>query len=315
MRAAGVRHIDGAIEFLELAEPRALRADEILLDVRACGVGNWDEFVRTGGWDVGTRPPMALGVEAAGVVAAVGTSAGRFAVGDRVAAHSAPLREQGAWAERFIVPAAHCGVLPPDVSFEVAAALAVPALTANQVVSDALKVGAGETVLVNGAGGVTGGLLVQLAAHRGARVIATAGRESAGRIAALGAAHVLDYLQPDWPGRVRLLASGGVDAAANAARSGAGDAMKAVRDGGRLATITSDPPGAERGITVLEVVVAPDGARLHALTRLAARGVLTVSEVRPHPLERAGAAMAQVRHGAHGAAIVLLTGLRDGGWR
>ncbi len=76
-----------------------------------------------------------------------------------------------------------------------------------------------------------------------------------------------------------------------------------------------DPPAAARGITVLEVVVAPDGARLHALTRLAARGVLTVSEVRPHPLERAGAAMAQVRHGAHGAAIVLLTGLRDGSSR
>jgi NADPH:quinone reductase-like Zn-dependent oxidoreductase len=128
MRAAGVRHIGGAVEFLELAEPRALRADEILLDVRACGVGNWDEFVRTGGWDVGTRPPMALGVEAAGLVAAVGTSTGRFAVGDRVAAHSAPLREQGAWAEWFIVPTAHCGVLPPDVSFEVAAALPVPAL-------------------------------------------------------------------------------------------------------------------------------------------------------------------------------------------
>jgi hypothetical protein len=49
---------------------------------------------------------------------------------------------------------------------------------------------------------------------------------------------VLDYHQPDWLGRVRLLASGGVDAAANAARSGAGDAMKAVRDGGKLATIT-----------------------------------------------------------------------------
>ena len=114
---------------------------------------------------------------------------------------------------------------------------------------------------------------------------------------------------------MRLLAGGGVDAAANAARSGAGDTMKAVRDGGRLATITSDPPAAERGITILEIVVAPDGARLHELTRLAARGVLTVSEVKPYPLDRAGAAMAQVRHGAHGAAIVLLTGLDDGGSR
>lgn len=46
MRAAGVRQIGGTVELLELAEPRPLRADEILVDVRACGVGNWDEFVR-----------------------------------------------------------------------------------------------------------------------------------------------------------------------------------------------------------------------------------------------------------------------------
>ena len=52
MRAAGVNQIGGAVALLELAEPRALRADEILLDIRACGVGNWDEFVRTGGWDI-----------------------------------------------------------------------------------------------------------------------------------------------------------------------------------------------------------------------------------------------------------------------
>ena len=44
MRAAGVRKIGSAVELLELADPRPLRADEILLDVRACGVGNWDEL-------------------------------------------------------------------------------------------------------------------------------------------------------------------------------------------------------------------------------------------------------------------------------
>ncbi len=49
--------------------------DEVLLEVRAAGVGNWDEFVRTGGWGVGVTPPMALGVEAAGTVMAAGRSA------------------------------------------------------------------------------------------------------------------------------------------------------------------------------------------------------------------------------------------------
>ncbi len=315
MRAAGVRQIGSAVEPLELAEPRAPRADEILLDVRACGVGNWDEFVRTGDWDTGTRPPMALGVEAAGVVAAVGTSAGGVKPGDRVATHSVPLREQGSWAEWFIVPAEHCAALPPGVSFGVGAALPVPALTADQVISDALALRAGQTVLVNGAGGVTGGMLVQLAAHLGATVIVTASPENAERLRAMGAARVLDYRRPDWPGQVRVLTDGGVDAAANAARSGAGSALQAVRDGGSLATITADPPAAERGITVREVQVVPDGERLGELARLAAQGVLTISSTRSYPLEQAGTALTVARHGAHGAAVVLRTGRDDGGPR
>ncbi len=308
MRAAGVRQIGGAVELLELAEPRALRADEILLDVRACGVGNWDEFVRSGGWDTGTRPPMALGVEAAGAVAAVGTSARGFKPGDLVTTHSVPLREQGSWAEWLIAPAEHCAALPAGVPLDVGAALPVPALTANLVVSGALAVGAGQTMLVHGAGGVTGGILVQLAAHLGATVIVTASPENAGRLSAIGAARVVDYRQPDWPGQVRQLTSGGVDAAVNAVRSGAGNAVKAVRDGGRLATITADPPAVERGITVREVQVMPDGARLGELARLAAQGVLTISSTRSYPLEQASTALAQARHGAHGTAVVLRTG-------
>ena len=315
MRAAGVNQIDGAVALLELAEPRALRADEILLDIRACGVGNWDEFVRTGGWDTGIRPPMALGVEAAGVAAAVGSAVTGFKPGDPVSAHSVPLREQGSWAEWFIVPAEHCAALPSGVPFDVGAALPVPALTADQVIGDALTIGAGQTVLVHGAGGVTGGMLVQLAAHRGATVIVTASPETAERLSAVGAAHVLDYRQPDWPGQVRLMTNGGVDAAANAVRSGAGDAVKAVRDGGSLATITADPPAAERGITVHEVQVVPDGARLAELARLAAQGVLSISSIRSYPLEQAGTALALARHGAHGAAVVLRTGRDDGGPR
>jgi hypothetical protein len=66
VRAAGIHRFGDQIESLELPGPRALRPDEVLIDVRACGVGNWDEFVRTGNWDLGIRPPMALGVEAAG---------------------------------------------------------------------------------------------------------------------------------------------------------------------------------------------------------------------------------------------------------
>ena len=182
----------------------------------------------------------------------------------------------------------------------VAAALPVPALTADQAL-DAMTVRPGETVLVHGAGGVTGGVLVKLAAHRGARVIATASQ--AGRPRALGAAQVIDYHEPDWPERVRALTGGGVDAAVNAARSGSADAVRAVRDGGRLATITADLPPAERGIALSDIVVVPDGARLARLVPLLAPDAITVGA--SYPLAEAAAAMARLRQGTHGAAIVL----------
>lgn len=312
MHAAGVHRIGGPVGSLELPRPREVRADEILIEVRACGVGNWDEFVRVGGWDTGTFPPMALGVEAAGLVASAGPLVTGLASGERVTVHSAPLRDQGSWAEWFAVPGEHCAVLPPEVPFEAGAALPVPALTAMQVIGDALEVAAGQTVLVHGAGGVTGGMAVQLAARRGATVIATASPENAGRLRAMGAAEVLDYHRADWPAQVRLLTSGGVNAAANAVRGGSGDAMMAVRDGGRLATITADLPAAGRGITLAGVQVVPDGKRLGELAQLAAQGGLNISAVRPYPLDRAADALAQARHGSHGAAIVLRPGLDAG---
>jgi NADPH:quinone reductase-like Zn-dependent oxidoreductase len=308
VKAAGIRAFGAQVELLELPGPRALGLDEVLIDVRACGVGNWDEIVRAGDWDLGVRPPMALGVEAAGLVAAVGSQVTTVRAGDRVTAHSLPLRWQGTWAERCIAAAEHVAVVPPGVPFDAAAALPVPALTADQVISDALGVRPGETVLVHGAGGVTGGLLVQLAARRGATVMATAGPDSADRVAALGAASVLDYHRPDWPEQVRALTRSGVDAAANAARSGAAEAMQAVRDGGRLATITSDPPPAERDIAVVEVYVAPDGGRLGGLVRLLAQGALTISVGERFPLEQGTVALAQARHGTGGLAVVLQPG-------
>lgn len=308
MRAAGIREIGDAVELLELPGPRALRPDEVLIDVRAAGVGNWDEIARQGGWDLGIQPPMALGVEAAGLVAGVGDRVDGIRAGDRVTTHSLPLREQGAWAEQHIAAAEHVAVVPAGVAFEAAGALPVPALTADQAIGDALGVRAGETVLVHGAGGVTGGMLVQLAAHRGATVIATAGPDSAARVAALGAATVLDYHQPDWPEQARALARSGVDAAANAVPAGSIRVIKAVRDGGRLATITSDPPAPERDITVRAVLVAPDGSRLNGLVQLLARGELTVPVGDRFPLGQGAAALARVGHGTPGSAVVLLPG-------
>jgi NADPH:quinone reductase-like Zn-dependent oxidoreductase len=306
MRAAGITEFGGPVSLLELAAPRAVQPGEVLLEVHACGAGNWDEFVRAGSWDTGVRPPMALGVEAAGLVTAVGAAVTGVTVGDRVATHSLPLRDQGTWAQQLIAAAADVAVVPPAVPWDAAAALPVPALTADQALA-AAGIEAGQTVLVHGAGGVTGGLLVQLAVHRGATVLATAGPASADRVAALGAARVLDYRAAGWPAQARALARGaaGVDGAVNAARAGAADALAAVRDGGALATITGDPPPAQRGITVSAVQVVPDGPRLAALAGLLAAGTLTVRIGGRFALGQAQAALNQARSGAHGAAVVL----------
>lgn len=309
MRAAGIRQYSAPVEPLELPGPGELRPDEVLLEVRCCGVGNWDEIARTGGWDLGRHPPMALGVEAAGVVAGTGGAVAGLAAGDRVMTHSLPLRVQGAWAQWFVAAAADVAAVPDAVPFDVAAAVPVPALTADQALRDALGAGPGATLLVNGAGGVTGTLIVQLAMHLGAEVIATAGPRSAARVLAAGAAHVLDRRSPDWPGQVRELTAGrGVDLAVNAAPGGAARALGAVKNSSRLATITSDPPGAERGIEVRQVYVAPDGPRLAQLGELLGAGTIGVTVGAPFPLEDAARALAQLQRGTNGQAVVLQPG-------
>jgi NADPH:quinone reductase-like Zn-dependent oxidoreductase len=307
VQVAGIRRIGGQVEMIEVGELRPLAGDEVLLAVRAAGVGNWDEFVRTGGWEVGARPPMALGVEAAGTVLAAGPAVGDWAPGDAVMTHPVPLRHQGTWAPRLIVPAGLLARKPRGASWEAAAAFPVPALTAEQVLGGTLGVRAGEHLLVHGAGGVTGGLLVALAALRGAQVIATAGPSSQQRVIALGARHVVDYHDHDWPEQVRALtANRGVDVAASAVPGGAARAIEAVADGGRLATITSDPPGQRRGITVASVYVRPDGTRLRELATRFTGGQLPVPVAASYPLADAARALARVT-GGHAAGAIVLT--------
>jgi NADPH:quinone reductase-like Zn-dependent oxidoreductase len=307
MQVAGIRRIGDQVEIIEVGELRPLADDEVLVEVMAAGVGNWDEFVRTGGWDVGARPPMALGVEAAGRVMAAGRAVTDWAPGDPVMTHPVPLRDQGTWAPRLITPAGLLARKPQGASWEAAAAFPVPALTAEQVLSDTLNVRAGEHLLVHGAGGVTGGLLVALAALRGAQVIATAGPASQQRVKAFGARHVIDYHDQDWPAQVRAVtANRGVDAAANAVPGGAASAIQAVNGGGRLATITSDPPGGQRGITVASIYVRPDGSRLRELATRFTGGQLEMPVATSYRLADAAQALARVA-GGHAAGAVVLT--------
>jgi NADPH:quinone reductase-like Zn-dependent oxidoreductase len=306
MRAAGVGESGGQVELLDLPDPHSAGPDEVVIGVEVAGVGNWDDIVRNGEWNVGPTPPMALGVEVAGTVIEVGSQVTELRPGDHVLGHPLPLRDQGCWAERVVVDARLVVRKPLAVSWEVAAAFPVPALTAEQVLSESLKLARGETLLVHGAGGTTGGLIVQLAALRGVRVIATAGPSSAARVALAGAVEVVDYHDSGWPDRVRELNGGaGVDAAANTVRGGSPATILAVREGGRMATITGDPPEVNRGISVADVYVRPDAAQLAELSALLGDGRLNLTVGAALPLAEAAKALELAIAGASGGPVVL----------
>src|SRR5690349_14664555 len=249
MRGAGIRQLGGQVEELDLPDPPDPTGDEVLIEVTAAGIANWDDLVRTGAWDVGAVPPTALGVEAAGIVRAIGPSQGRFAPGDAVLTHSAPFLYQGAWAERFLAPGRHVAAKPPELDWAVAGALPVPALTAAQVIAT-VGCGRDDSAFIHGAGGVTGGLLVALAAATGCRVVATSSPGAAGRVRGYGASEVIDYHAADWPSRALRAAAGPFSVVVNAVRGASAALLPLVADGGRLATITGDPPPSERGIQV-----------------------------------------------------------------
>jgi NADPH:quinone reductase-like Zn-dependent oxidoreductase len=307
MRAAGIERFGGEVRMLELPAPGSPAPDELVISVRAAGVANWDEFVRSGQWDVGRQPPMALGVAAAGVVESVGDNVTTAAPGDDVLTHPVPLRDQGTWAERLVAPAAAVAPKPSGVPWEDAAAFPVPALTADQALAEVAPDPDGDWVLVHGAGGVTGGLIVQLAAARGATVVATAGPSSAARVVGYGAALVLDYHDPEWPTRVREESPDrrGVAAAINAAPGGAALALKAVADRGRLATITGDPPARERGVNVSDLYVRADGAALAVLATALDEGLLSVAVAARLRLTDAAAALDSAVSGRGGAVVLV----------
>jgi NADPH:quinone reductase-like Zn-dependent oxidoreductase len=306
MRAAGILSIGGPVAEIELPDPRPLADDEVLIAVRAAGVGNWDEIVRQGGWDVGITPPMALGVEGAGVVTAVGAAVRDWEPGDEVLTHPLPLRTGGTWAPQLIAPASLLARKPDAMSWAAAAAFAVPALTAEQALFEAAEIKAGESLLIHGGGGVTGGFLVALAALRGALVTATASPSGHARLRRLGAAHVLDYHDPQW-GDAALATAGaaGFDAAVNAVPAGAAAAIRLVRDRGRLITITSDPPADEREIRIANRYVRPDGSQLRTLAGLVEAGSLEIGSARVFPAASAPQALAAVFSGTGGHPVTL----------
>src|SRR3954452_9071448 len=301
VRAGGIERFGGDVRELSLPDPRPAGAGETLIAVRAAGVGPWDDIVRLGSWDVGPRPPMALGVAAAGTVAAVGAGVDGWSVGDEVMTHPVPLLEHGCWSELLLARADVLAAKPSAVPWEDAAAFPVPALTADQAIAAALGNSPARQLLVHGAGGVTGQLIAALGVVVGAEVAVTAGPRSAERLRELGGAGVFDYHDGGWPARVRDWAGGGgVAAAINAAPGGEDAALSTVADGGRLATITGAPPAATRGVTIVDIYVQADGGRLASMAERLGNGEIGISVGEIYGLDAAAEALNQAVGGGGG---------------
>jgi len=202
-----------AIRFHQPGGPEVLRIEELPSadpgpgDARvvntAVGVNFVDVYHRTGLYPLSL--PSGLGVEAAGVVEAVGAAVAHVRPGDRVAYVATP----GAYAEERVVPADRLVKLPDDVSDRTAAAMMLKGLTVHALVRRTYAVKPGDTVLVHAAAGGVGLIMTQWLKALGATVIGTVGSDEKARIArAHGADHVIVYTREDFPKRVREITGG-----------------------------------------------------------------------------------------------------------
>ena len=180
---------------------------QVRVRVDATGVNFIDTYHRSGLYPVPL--PFTLGVEAAGVVDALGEGVGDFAVGDRVAWTGMP----GTYASFSLVPADRLVRIPEGLSSELAAATLLQGMTAHYLTHGVRETRPGDRALVHAAAGGTGGLLVHLLPQAGARVIASCGTEEKARLAReSGAEEVILYREEDFQARVREWTDGrGVD--------------------------------------------------------------------------------------------------------
>jgi NADPH:quinone reductase len=192
------------LQYGDLPEPKAGEG-EVLVRIEAIGVNFLDVYHRTGLYPL--RLPFTPGSEAAGVVEALGSGVEGVSVGDRVAYSNI-----GAYAELAAVPAEKLVPLPHGIDARTAAAVLLQGITAHYLTTSTFPLDPGDSALVHAAAGGVGGLLVQLCAKKGARVLATASTGKLEIARDLGADVVIDYTSVDFQAEVMQRTEGrGVD--------------------------------------------------------------------------------------------------------
>ena len=189
----------------DIGEPKA---GEVRIAHRAVGLNFIDVYQRTGLYLL--ELPTALGMEASGVIEAVGDGVTHLKVGDRAAYAAMP---PGAYCEARVMPAAQVCPLPDAISFEEGAAMMLKGLTVQYLFHRTTPLKAGDTVLFHAAAGGVGLIACQWARSEGINLIGTAGTDEKCVLAlAHGANHCINYNDQDFTAKVRELTDGqGVD--------------------------------------------------------------------------------------------------------
>ena len=175
----------------DLPRPEAA-AGQLLVRVKAAGVGPWDALVREGKSGLRQPLPLILGSELSGIVEQIGAEISGFETGDEVYGATND-QFTGASAEYAVPSAKMMSQKPRTLDFIEAASAPIVAVTAWQMLFDYAHVTAGQTVLIHGAAGNVGAYAVQLASQAGLHVIATAASTDLEYVRGLGAERILDF--------------------------------------------------------------------------------------------------------------------------
>jgi NADPH:quinone reductase len=204
MKAIRVHAVGGpeALTLDDIPSPSP-KAGEALVKVDAAGLNYIDVYFRTGMYKA--ELPLTIGMEAGGVVTAVGSNVSEVKVGDKVAYTGVA----GAYAEQAVVPSSKLVVLPAGVSTKQGAAAMLQGMTAHYLATSTYPLKHGDTCLVHAAAGGVGLLLCQIAKLRGARVIGTVSTDDKAKLAReAGADETIIYTRQDFEAEVKRMTNG-----------------------------------------------------------------------------------------------------------
>ncbi len=313
MKAFALTAPDQPARLVELPEPE-VAPDGLAIDVRAVSVNGFDVYQASGGL-VGMMEhalPTVVGRDFAGVVVDGGSNRSDVAVGDEVLGFipSAPPLHDGTYTDRLTTANVVIARKPAGLPFETAAAIPLAGATALDAV-DAISIEPADVVLIAGATGGVGSFAVQLAAQRGATVIATARRgEEEAFVRGLGAADTIDYSAGEVAETVRAKYPDGIAALIDTVNRGDAFAPMAdlVRDGGRIATTLGAADVetlAQRNVRATNVMGAPTPEKLTALADAVVAGSLRVAIQRTFPLDNVAEALEAFSGGTIGKLVVV----------